>query len=87
LNVPGPDYVFEKEYKLTSLEEINPTSDQTNTCPKVPSAKEMEKNGVQLGEDEYVLLKKIEELTLYIIEQKNEISELRKEIAEIKPKK
>jgi len=52
----------------------------------VPSAKEMEKNGVQLGEMNMLLLKKIEELTLYIIEQKNEISELRKEIAEINPK-
>jgi hypothetical protein len=84
VTVPGPDYVFEKDYKLTSLEEIKNYIDQNKHLPEVPSAKEMEKNGVQLGEMNMLLLKKIEELTLYVIEQKNEISELRKENKEIK---
>jgi len=44
--------------------------DQNNHLPEVPSAKEMEKNGVQLGEMNMILLKKIEELTLYVIELK-----------------
>jgi hypothetical protein len=70
LNVPGPDYVFEKDYKLTSLEEIKNYIDQNKHLPEVPSAKEMEKNGVQLGEMNMLLLKKIEELTLYVIELK-----------------
>jgi hypothetical protein len=69
VTVPGPDYVFEKEYKLTSLEEIKNYIDQNKHLPEVPSAKEMEKNGVQLGEMNMLLLKKIEELTLYVIEQ------------------
>jgi hypothetical protein len=73
-NVPGPDYVFEKDYKLSSLEEIKNYIDQNKHLPEVPSAKEMEKNGVQLGEMNMLLLKKIEELTLYVIELKNENS-------------
>jgi uncharacterized coiled-coil protein SlyX len=54
----------------------------------VPSAKEMETNGVQLGEMNMLLLKKIEELTLYVIEQKSELEKLksRNELMEIKIK-
>jgi len=70
ISVPGPDYVFEKEYKLSSLEDIKTYIDQNKHLPEVPSAKEMEKNGVLLGEMNILLLKKIEELTLYVIELK-----------------
>jgi len=69
----APDYVFEKDYKLTSLEEIKNYIDQNKHLPEVPSAKEMEKNGVQLGEMNMLLLKKIEELTLYVIEQNRKL--------------
>jgi hypothetical protein len=79
VTVPGPDYVFEKDYKLTSLEEIKNYIDQNKHLPEVPSAKEMEKNGVQLGEMNMLLLKKIEELTLYVIEQNKKMEELKKE--------
>ena len=65
---PWPDYVFEKNYKLPSLEEIKNYIDQNQHLPEVPSAKEVEKNGVNLGEMNALLLKKIEELTLYVIE-------------------
>jgi len=78
LNVPGPDYVFEKDYQLTSLEEIKNYIDQNKHLPEVPSAKEMEKNGVQLGEMNMLLLKKIEELTLYVIDLKRENEVLKK---------
>jgi len=74
----APDYVFEKDYQLTSLEEIKNYIDQNKHLPEVPSAKEMEKNGVQLGEMNMLLLKKIEELTLYIINQQKQIDELKK---------
>jgi hypothetical protein len=84
ITVPGPDYVFANDYKLTSLKEIEAYIDRNKHLPEVPSAKEMEKNGVQLGEMNMLLLKKIEELTLYVIEQKNEIQELRAELKEIK---
>jgi hypothetical protein len=76
-SVPGPDYVFEKDYKLSSLEEIKNYIDQNKHLPEVPSAKEMEKNGVQLGEMNMLLLKKIEELTLHVIELKRENTELK----------
>jgi hypothetical protein len=72
LNVPGPDYVFEKGYDLMSLEETKAYIDANKHLPEVPSAKEMEKNGVQLGEMNLLLLKKVEELTLHILRQ-NEI--------------
>jgi hypothetical protein len=79
VTVPGPDYVFEKDYKLTSLEEIKSYIDQNKHLPEVPSAKEMEKNGVQLGEMNMLLLRKIEELTLHLIEQNKFIEQLKEE--------
>jgi hypothetical protein len=69
LNNPGPDYVFNSDYNLLSLEEIKTYIDKNKHLPEVPSAKEMEANGVQLGEMNMLLLKKIEELTLYMIRQ------------------
>jgi hypothetical protein len=84
VTVPGPDYVFEKEYKLTSLDEIKNYIDQNKHLPEVPSAKEMEKNGVQLGEMNMLLLKKIEELTLYMIQQQRINQEQSEEIINLK---
>jgi hypothetical protein len=68
-----PDYVFEKSYSLPSLEEVKSYIDQNKHLPEVPSAKEMESNGVNLGEMNMLLLKKIEELTLYVIEQNKKL--------------
>jgi hypothetical protein len=69
LTNPGPDYVFEKSYALPTLEEVKSYIDQNKHLPEVPSAKEMEANGVNVGEMNMLLLKKIEELTLYLIEK------------------
>jgi hypothetical protein len=77
LNVPGPDYVFEKDHKLPSLDEIKSYIDQHKHLPEVPSAKEMEQNGINVSEMNMILLKKVEELTLFVISQKNENEELR----------
>jgi len=79
LSVPGPDYVFDKDYKLTSLEDIKTYIDQHKHLPEVPSAKEMEANGVNLGEMNMLLLKKIEELTLYVIEQQSKMEMMNEE--------
>jgi hypothetical protein len=73
LTNPGPDYVFEPTYDLKPLAEIETYIKENKHLPEVPSAKEMEKNGVQLGEMNMLLLKKIEELTLHIIEQNKRI--------------
>jgi hypothetical protein len=79
LSVPGPDYVFEKDYKLPSLDEIKSYIDQHKHLPEVPSAKEMEQNGINLSEMNMILLRKIEELTLHVIEQNKQISKLKEE--------
>ena len=80
VTVPGPDYVFEKNYNLPTLEEIKTYIDRNKHLPEVPSAAEMEKNGVKLGEMNMVLLKKVEELTVYVIEQQKDINYLRKKL-------
>lgn len=69
LNVPGPDYVFEEDYDLTSLKDLEAYIKANKHLPEIPSAKEMEVNGIILGEMNMLLLKKIEELTLHAIEQ------------------
>jgi hypothetical protein len=86
LSVPGPDYVFEKSYDLPSLDEVKSYIDENKHLPEVPSAKEMEKNGINVGEMNMLLLKKVEELTLYLVEQKKEIENLKSEISIIKDK-
>jgi hypothetical protein len=72
----GPDYVFLDNYPLPSLEEVKTHINAHKHLPEVPSAKEMEANGIQLGEMNLLLLKKIEELTIYIINQEERIKQL-----------
>ncbi len=84
---PWPDYVFEKNYTLPTLESIKTYIDQNKHLPEVPSAKEVEKNGVNVGEMNAVLLKKIEELTLYMIELKKENESLKSRVEIIENKK
>ncbi|MCC9073593.1 hypothetical protein LNQ49_18605 [Flavobacterium sp. F-65] len=69
LNFPAPDYVFANDYKLKSLKEVEEFIKQNSHLPEIPSAEEIEKNGLMLAEMNMSLLKKIEELTLYTIEQ------------------
>jgi hypothetical protein len=70
LSIPAPDYVFEENYSLTPLDEVKAYIAQYKHLPEVPSAREMEKEGVNVGGMEMILLKKIEEMTLYMIEMK-----------------
>ena len=79
LSAGAPDYVFEKEYNLPTLDSIKAYIDKNKHLPEVPSAKEMEKNGVNLGEMNMLLLKKIEELTLHVIAQNKKLDEMKKE--------
>ena len=67
LSVPGPDYVFEEDYDLPSLESIQQYVKENKHLPEVPSASEMEENGIDLGVMNMLLLKKVEELTLHLI--------------------
>ena len=72
LNVPGPDYVFAEDYDLPTLESIESYIRENKHLPEVPSAKEMEANGIDVGVMNMLLLKKVEELTLHLIELKRE---------------
>jgi len=73
-----PDYVFANDYKLKSLQEVEDYIKQNSHLPEIQSATEIEKNGLMLAEMNLTLLKKIEELTLYIIEQNKRIEKLEK---------
>lgn len=78
------DYVFEENYSLRTLTEVEEFIRENKHLPEVPSAKEVETNGVRLGEMESILLKKIEELTLYMIQQQKDIEALKVENAELR---
>ncbi|MFO7657402.1 MAG: CUB domain-containing protein [Bacteroidales bacterium] len=73
---PWSDYVFTKDYKLRTIEEVADFISENGHLPEVPSAKEVEENGLKLGEMNAILLKKIEELTLYIIDLEKRFQEL-----------
>ncbi len=66
---PWPDYVFADDYDLPSLNSVKEYINKEKHLSEIPSAKEIEKNGHDLGEMDAKLLKKIEELTLYTIKQ------------------
>jgi trimeric autotransporter adhesin len=75
-----PDYVFAQDYRLPSLAEVEKFIQENNHLENVPSGTEIEKNGHSLGEMDKILLKKVEELTLYVIQQQKEIEALKKKI-------
>ncbi|AZB01115.1 cell wall anchor protein [Chryseobacterium joostei] len=78
------DYVFKKDYKLRSLEEVEKHISEKGHLPNIPSAKEVEKDGINLGEMDAKLLEKIEELTLYSIEQNKQLKSQSEEIKELR---
>lgn len=71
------DFVFEDHYRLPTLKEVEEFIEKNGHLKDIPSAKEVEENGVLLGEMDSKLLQKIEELTLYIIQQQKEIEQLK----------
>ncbi len=91
LNVAAPDYVFEKyytghsnlksDYVMPTLEDIEAYTKVNHHLPSVPSAKELKEQGLELKEMSVILLQKIEELTLYTIEQEKRIKALESQIA------
>lgn len=73
------DYVFNDDYRLKPLAEVEEFIRANKHLPNIPSAAEIEKNGLQLGETQKKMMEKIEELTLYVIELKKEIELLKKD--------
>jgi hypothetical protein len=78
-----PDYVFKKDYALPSLADVKTYIDQNQHLPEIPSAQQIEKDGINLGEMNKLLLKKVEELTLYLIEMKTKLESQQKNNEEL----
>lgn len=78
------DYVFKKEYQLKSLDDVEKHIAEKGHLPNIPSADEVLKNGINVAEMDAKLLEKIEELTLYSIEQNKQLKSQSEEIKELK---
>ena len=82
--VPASDYIFEPDYDLRSLAEVDQFIRENKHLPDIPSAEEFKENGVGLGEMDDMLLRKVEELTLYMIDMQKQMDELKEENAALK---
>lgn len=81
-----PDFVFHDDYKLPSLQQLEQFVKANGHLPEMPSAEEVEKEGQDLAEINRKLLQKVEELTLYIIDQNKKTEKLEKRLAEVEEK-
>ena len=79
-----PDYVFHEEYDLMPLDSLTEYIKVHKHLPNVPSANQVETNGIGLGELARIQQEKIEELTLYLIEMKMQMEELKKQVQALK---
>ena len=80
----GADFVFESDYDLPAISEVETFIKTNKHLPDIPSADEMVTNGIDVGKMQIKLLQKIEELTLYVIELKRENEVMRGDNAEMK---
>lgn len=80
------DFVFTKEYNLPTLEQVEKHIVEKRHLENIPSEDEVLKNGINLGEMNAKLLQKIEEMTLYIIEQNKKIIELNRRLEKVESK-
>lgn len=83
-DISVPDYVFEPDYELRTLQETKEYISENKHLPEIPSATEIGENGIDLGDMNMRLLKKIEELTLYQIQLMEEMEAMKKELQELK---
>ncbi len=79
-----PDYVFAKDYALMPLEDLETFVESNNHLPDIPKASQIEIEGLPLGEMNKLLLKKVEELTLYLFQLNKKNKVLMEEIRELK---
>ncbi len=82
VNATGADYVFDSKYQLPSLLMVEKYIIQNHHLPNIEPAKIMQEKGLNLGDNQIHLLAKIEELTLYLIQEEKQITSLRKQIEE-----
>ncbi len=78
------DYVFEDDYYLMDLNELESSIKTNGHLPGIPSSEQVRKNGVAVGEMQKQMMQKIEELTLYVIQLKKENDEIKQELNSIK---
>jgi len=78
-----PDYVFESSYKLLPLNELKSYIKENKHLPAIPSETEVEKDGIDLGANQAKLLKKIEELTLYIIQLESRMTNMQTQMDQL----
>jgi hypothetical protein len=81
------DFVFDKNYKLRPLSEVETYIKANNHLPEIPSTADVSKNGIDLAETQALLLQKVEELTLYVIEQNKKIAKLEGKVRKLSKKK
>ena len=81
------DFVFEENYKLQSLTEVEDYINENGHLPEIPSAEEVKENGLNLGKMQAKLLQKIEELTLYLIDMQKENENLKNRISSLETTK
>lgn len=79
----GADFVFDTDYRLRPLSEVQSFITENKHLPEIQSAKDMQQNGVSVNELQFQLLQKIEELTLYIIEQDRQIKDLQQQVEQL----
>ncbi len=84
LNADWPDYVFNPEYKLPSLSSLESDILELGHLPEMPSAQEVKEQGLGVGEISRQLTKKVEELTLYLINLNKKVEALQQENSELK---
>ncbi len=79
--ISGADFVFQPDYNLMPLSEVESFVKENQHLPEIPSEKEMVENGVNVNDMQIKLLQKIEELTLYVIEQEKQNKKLQEQIS------
>lgn len=78
--------MFHPSYELKPLAQVAEYIKQNQHLPDVPSTKEIKDNGISLGDNQALLLKKIEELTLYLLKQDKEIKRMKAKVAKLEKK-
>ena len=78
--------MFDKNYKLRSLKEVQDYINAEKHLPDVPSAKEIQQNGLAVADMQTRMMQKIEELTLYIISQNQQIEQLQQRVTQLEKK-
>ncbi len=82
VNATGADFVFEPTYKLFSLSEVEKYIKENHHLPEIASAREMQADGLNVGDNQIKLLQKVEELTIYIIASDKELNEEKSKVSQ-----